>query len=374
LLLDQRGTGRSAAGFRCELDQAATLTTGAVEALGEMLEECLATIRHDPRLFSTSPAVGDLDALRRALGAEEWNLYGISYGTRVAQHYARLHPERVRSMVLDGVVPAELALGPFIARDAQAALDAILARCETDPACSSRYAELGRKFEDLRLRLAAGPVSIDVANPATGEIESRLLGESDLQGVVRLMSYTAATASLLPLAISEAHRGEYGMLAAQVDILTRDLAETVSVPMHNSVVCTEDVPYFPDDLPVDPDDVYLGTTIVDSLRAICEIWPAGVIDAGFKEPLEFDGPVLLLSGENDPVTPPEYAVRVMTAGLGNARHLVGPGQGHGMAGIGCAPRLIAAFVEAASPAAVDGACLDREPPTPFFLSKLGPAP
>src|SRR5690606_39232970 len=168
VLLDQRGTGRSADGFRCQAAGTTALTTGAVEELDVMLEECLASIERDPRLFSTSPAVDDLEALREALGVEQWNLYGISYGTRVAQHYARMHPQRVRSMVLDGVVPADLALGPDSARDAQAALDAIFARCGSNPDCASRYGALGRMFDDLEIRLDAGPVSIDVADPASG--------------------------------------------------------------------------------------------------------------------------------------------------------------------------------------------------------------
>ena len=73
---------------------------------------CLANLPGDPRYYTTSVAVRDLDDVRAALGYQQIDLYGVSYGTRVAQHYMRRYPERVRAAVLDGVVPPELALGP----------------------------------------------------------------------------------------------------------------------------------------------------------------------------------------------------------------------------------------------------------------------
>src|SRR5690606_18888802 len=111
-------------------------------------------------------------ALREAFGVERWNLYGISYGTRVAQRYAARFPQHVRTMILDGVVPVPLPLGPAIATDAQAALDGIFARCAADADCAVRYPDLPERFEGLLLRLASGPVSIDLANPSTGRLET----------------------------------------------------------------------------------------------------------------------------------------------------------------------------------------------------------
>jgi len=372
VLLDQRGTGRSADGFECHLTENAAFDTNEIDELRDAINRCLAELERDPHFFSTEPAVGDLDALREALGVEQWNLYGISYGTRVAQRYAARYPERVRAMILDGVVPVSLPLGPAIATDAQDALDGIFARCAAEPSCAGRYPELPALFDGLRLRLASGPVSIDVSNPTTGRLETRLFSSSDLAGVVRLMSYSSAMASLLPLAIDDAYHGDYTLLAAQVDMLTSDLAAAVNMPMHNSVVCTEDVPFFPPAR--GHDSSYLGTSVVDALVEICEIWPASPASSDVKQPLEFAGPVLLLSGELDPVTPPRYAAQVVAAGLGNAKHITVPGQGHGIAGIGCAPRLIGRFLETASVDAVDARCLEREPPAPFFLSATGPAP
>ena len=120
------------------------------------------------------------------------------------------------------------------------------------------------------------------------------------------------------------------------------------------------------------DGTYLGTSIVDALDEICARWPAGAIDEDFKAPVVSDRPALLLSGSNDPITPPDYAARV-AATLERSTQLVGDGQGHGIVSVGCVPRLLRAFLERPEQA-IDADCLAAEPPTPFFLSLLGPAP
>src|SRR5690606_16441059 len=190
VLLDQRGTGRSADGFECTLTEGAAFDTTAVIELQHAIDGCLTELVRDPRFFSTEHAVADLDALRAAIGVEQWNLYGISYGTRVAQRYTARYAEHVRAMILDGVVPVSLPLGPAIATDAQAALDGIFDRCLSEPMCAARYPDLPELFDGLRLRLASGPVSIDVANPPTGKLETRLFSGRDLAGHVRPLSYS----------------------------------------------------------------------------------------------------------------------------------------------------------------------------------------
>ena len=113
--------------------------------------------------------------------------------------------------------------------------------------------------------------------------------------------------------------------------------------------------------------------MVDALRDICSVWPAGVIDDDFKTPLITDKPVLLLSGEADPVTPPYFAELAMV-NMDNARHITGRNQGHGLAIHGCMPDIIGRFVEAASVAELGDDCVGRLHAMPFFLDFSGPAP
>ena len=118
LLVDQRGTGASAR-MDCPVDEELIEGQFSVAQTIEYTKTCLEELPHDPRYFTTSVAVRDLEAVREALGYPSLNLYGVSYGTRVAQHYARRYPDSTRTIILDGVVPPQLALGPEIATEAQ---------------------------------------------------------------------------------------------------------------------------------------------------------------------------------------------------------------------------------------------------------------
>jgi pimeloyl-ACP methyl ester carboxylesterase len=378
ILVDQRGTGRSSAGFGCTVPDDLALDTAGPDELRAFIDGCVAQLTHDPRFYTTSVAVRDLERVRTGLGIEQWNIYGISYGTRVAQHYLRRFPEHARAVVLDGVVPPALALGPDVAREAQRALDEIFARCKADGGCALRFGDLPTEFAALLARLEAAPIGsparTGAAPPESGSPASPVpFGAQELRALVRFMSYSGTTVALLPVLLHEAYTGNYEPLVSQASTLLRGLPESLSFAMSNSVVCTEDVPYLPSDVGADLAATYLGTTILDSLNLICSRWPAGEIDADFKTPVSSDKPVLLLSGSNDPITPPDYA-QTVAATLSNSAQLVGQGQGHGLLPIGCVPRLIAKFLDDPNPAALKADCLAAEPPAPFFLTLLGPAP
>ena len=373
VLVDQRGTGQSNA-LECSSEPAG-LDTSSPERVREETERCLEQLPSDPRYYTTSVAVRDLELVRAALGYDSWNLYGISYGTRVALHYLRRYPETTRSVVLDGVVPADTVLGPHIAPDAQAALDAIFARCAADPGCSVRFPELPSAFRELLEELRERPVPLNVSDPLDDSPIELLFGVEQLGLAVRLLSYASETASLLPILIWEGRAGKLERLALQALLVARSLDESMSGGMHNSIVCTEDAPFY-NGRTVDREALersYLGALTYELLIELCALWPRGVIDAGFKEPVVSERPVLLLSGENDPITPPASAEQA-AATLSNSLHIVGPGQGHGMAPRGCLSRLIAEFVEAGSPTGLDPSCADVLRATPFFVRRTGPEP
>ena len=374
ILVDQRGTGRSATGFECALPDDVDFQIADESVLGGLVDDCLASLERDPRFFTTSVAVRDLDAVRRELGVDQWNLYGVSYGSRVAQHYLRRYPEHVRAVVLDGVVPPTLALGPDMAPAAQDALDGIFERCAQDAGCAARFGNLGSVFDEVMSQIQESPVSLATSDTTTGEIEETIVTEEYLMGVTRLFSYSDSSAALLPLIIDEAANGRFELLLAQAELISDDLERALSFPMHNSVICSEDYPFETVETSVGYAETYLGASLVDALNTICAQWPQGVVDPDFKEPLESAHPVLLLSGSNDPATPSRYAEDAIAGGLSGGLHLVLTGQGHGMAPIGCVPNLMQEFIDAAATEELDFACLDRVIPAPFFLSAAGPGP
>ena len=372
ILLDQRGTGRSAR-LSCPSADVQDLDTATLDELTALVTDCVTALDADPRYYTTSVAVGDLERLREALDLPEWNIYGISYGTRVAQHYLRRYPEHTRAVILDGVVPAELALGPAIATNAQAALEEVFTRCAGQDLCARRFPALSEQLRTLSARLVDQPLEVAMPDPLTGEPGTRTLSDRHLKVAIRLLSYAPLTTALLPLLVSEAHDGNYAPLTAQAYMFIDELERSISFPMHNSVVCTEDVPFYRDADLAGLQDTYLGNTIIDALTTVCSVWPVGQLDSDLKAPVVSDRPVLLLSGEADPVTPPSYGAQVLE-NLANARHLIGPGQGHGLAGVGCVPTLMRRFLEDLDPQGLDDTCLQRERPSPFFLNFTGPSP
>lgn len=374
LLLDQRGTGSSAR-MDCPVDDDIVAGQYSDEQTLEFTAACLGQLPHDPRFFTTSIAVTDLEALRAALGYPALNLVGTSYGTRVAQHFARRYPGSTRTLVLDGVVPPQLPLGPEIATEAQRALDDILLRCSRDTACNERFPEIGLDFASLRARLTAAPVAVTLPDPTSGRLESIAFGRNELAAAIRLLAYQPRSIAILPLLIHEAANHNFIPLAAQFQLTVTSISDSLSLGMHNAVVCSEDLPFI-DRNGIDfaaLDASYIGALQLEALEAICSIWPRGPIDDDFALPLATDIPVLLLSGGADPITPPRYAELAAVA-LGNARHLIGENQGHGQLGTDCMPGIVAEFVAAADPAALDVQCMDDAFVMPFFLDFSGPMP
>lgn len=375
VLVDQRGTGRSNR-LDCTLPEEPELTSVGRETLQQLVRKCLEQLPGDPRFYTTSLAVRDLEAVRAALGYERISLYGISYGTRVAQHYIRQYPDRVRAAILDGVVPATLALGPRIAIEAQNALEAAFERCEKNESCARSYPRLPETFRSLMTRVSDEPFRLSIPDPLTGEPTSVTLDRERLSGAVRLLSYSDETASMLPLLIHEAGvSGRPQSLGAQYLMIRREAERQIAQGMHFSVVCSEDAPRWSESGVSESalERTYLGPELMAAMQTVCAQWPRGAVDENFAEPLRSDVPMLLLSGGNDPVTPAAYAQQILP-GLSRAKHLILRGQGHGQIAIGCVPRLAAEFISAASSEGLDTSCLESVRPAAFMLSPVASAP
>jgi pimeloyl-ACP methyl ester carboxylesterase len=153
------------------------------------------------------------------------------------------------------------------------------------------------------------------------------------------------------------------------------VGDQLAYGMHNSVVCTEDVPFYrPGEINrSELATTFLGTTQLDALQNLCAVWPRGPLDEDLREPVRSDAPVLLLSGGNDPVTPPsaaEQAKRFLTQSL----HVVLKDLGHGQLVAPCVDRVMADFINRATVKGLDVTCTQSAGPLPFFISPAGPAP
>jgi pimeloyl-ACP methyl ester carboxylesterase len=371
LLVDQRGTGQSNP-LKCpdiELDEALAQDW---DELARATRECLDSVDGDPRFYTTTIAMHDIDRARAALGYERVNLFGGSYGTRAAQVYLRLFPERVRTMVLDGVVPQTLTLGTEHAAKLDQTLGRVLTACDADPDCGKAFPGASDKLVELASRLEDTPVEVTVEHPSTGESVTLSYDREVLASSLRFLSYSSDTQAMLPLLIYEAwDKQRFDRLASQMLIAATGLQQSISQGMEMSVMCAEDFPWFPDD--PGTDDYLMGDMIHKAVSIQCSVWPRGPVPEGFHDPVTADVPVLLLSGELDPVTPPEYGDSVAVH-FPRATHLVARGQGHIVTTRGCMGELVSEFIAAGDFGEVDTDCMSRMSRTPYFTSLTGPAP
>jgi pimeloyl-ACP methyl ester carboxylesterase len=376
ILVDQRGTGRSHR-LDCHYDNRDLLESFDDVDVGPANVECRDELAKtsDLRQYTTSIAVRDLDHVRQLLGYSRINIYGQSYGTRVAQHYARRYPQFTRTLILDGVIDPATVLGPAIAVDAERALERILRRCSADAACKKAFADPYADYQNLRARLIANPPRVTVSD-ANGKPIEFSFGARHLSAVLRLASYSDDHAALLPLSLHLAGRdNNFTPLANQFRVFARVLEEQFAYGMHNAVACSEDTPLI-DAARLDRkslDLTHMGAMQVEELIEACKEWPKGVVDADLHAPFKSKAAALLLSGADDPVTPPEYAARAQEA-FADSKHVIIAAHGHGQLGAPCVDRVIASFIDAATARGLDASCTNKLAPMPFFITLSGPSP
>ncbi len=372
VLVDQRGTGGSNP-LECEPDDGAGLQSVFEDALPEkVVSQCLEEIEADPRQYATPTAVADLEQVLGALGYARVNLWGGSYGTRVALEFMRRYPQRVRTATLDGVAPAGMKLPLSFVTDGEAAFERLVADCEAESGCGKAFPDLRRDLSALRSRLARQPARVEISDPVTGEPqEVRVTENVFLSGLFRPL-YAPEISSLLPLAVARAAGGDFNPLLAQNLEFTEALADNLAVGMHLSVVCSEDVPRITQADLATASRAFFGRALVDDFMRACRLWPRASMPADYFDPVRSEAPVLILSGGIDPATPPRYGEAIL-AGLPNARHAIAPNLSHGVSGHGCAPRLIEKFVRGADAKSLDARCLERIP-RPLFVLPAGARP
>lgn len=376
LLVDQRGTGRSAA-LSCKAFTPDDRAEFELDPLPKA-RECLAELGArgvDPAQYTTSAFVADLEDVRVALGYPTLNLWGGSYGTRVAQEYLRRHPDRVRSVVLDGVAPPSMRITLDVWATRDKALDGILAACAASPACAAAHGKVAAQLAQLQQDLAS-PREVTLTDPRTGRPLTVPLSFDHVIGAVQPLTYTPELSSLLPGLIDAAAAGHFQPLLAATLSFTSDMAEQMNAALHFSVTCAEDVPRIDAAARKTLLEGTRGASVAARLVSVCSVWPRGTMPPDFATPVRSDVPVLLLSGGLDPVTPPAYADTVAKT-LPNSRQVVAPGLGHIVSSHACAPRLVAAFVDTPRPDALPKACVEFLQGTkrpPFFTDALAARP
>jgi pimeloyl-ACP methyl ester carboxylesterase len=353
VLVDQRGTG-SSNGMACGTEDAAEWMV-----LGLRFDFDPAgcpEFEADPTLYTTPIAMDDLDRVREAMGYDRINLWGGSYGARAALVYMRRHPDRVRSVVLDGVAPLSLKVPAEFPRTSQAALDLLLDDCRRDSDCARR-GDVAAMLDETLARLAESPTEVTVPFPGEAAPVTIPYGRLEFASSILYALYNPFTSAAIPAAIQAAHGGDYGPAAALGATFAAAIRPTFSMGMTLSVLCAEDIPYFTEAaMDAEARGTFLGEEFGDGLHEACAAWPSGSVPFGYHDPVVSDIPTLLLSGEGDPVTPPEFADEAATS-LGTSLHLVFPEMGHGQTTSPCGAAIVSAFYAAGSVDGLDASCV-----------------
>jgi pimeloyl-ACP methyl ester carboxylesterase len=369
VVFDQRGTGFSEPSLDCPelsdlsyelLDDDLSVAEGTERYVATTLacRERLGRQGIDFSAYNSVQSAADVRDLRLALGYDAWNLYGISYGTRLALTTMREHPEGIRSAVLDSTVPVQSGEAETPANIARA-FAKLFDGCAADASCRAAFPDLEGAFYRLVERLNESPVTEPVTDPLSGERYSLLLNGDSLFGVLAQALYSSDLIPLLPLAIRAADQGvDYSLLARMAMIGTIQ-GEFISEAMFYSVRCHEEIAFTTRAELAAADDAFpqLGGAFDQSSYAdVCTPWGAGAAGPAENQPATSDIPALVLAGEYDPATPPEDG-RIAARTLRNSFFFEFPGLGHGVSVDGACPLSITlAFLEDPR-AAPDAGCI-----------------
>jgi pimeloyl-ACP methyl ester carboxylesterase len=373
VLVDVRGTGGSNP-LDCELGDPLKRTSAMMT--DEEVDRCLAELQKkaDLRYYSSYHAMADIDLVRQAIGAEQIDLWGGSYGTRAAMVYQKMFPQHTRTIVLDGVAPYDVTLPAYYARDAQRALDLLFVRCGADPACREMLPEPRKTLDAIWARLEAAPAVVNLAHPRSGQPTTFTVTRELAAGTLRFLLYAAEGGSFIPFILKRAEEGDYLPLAGALISAMDSTDDTMFLGFTFSVLCSEDLPFI-DRQKADSSSrgTFLGSADLDAWIRVCERWPRTELPEGFATIPPSFVPALLLSGEVDPVVPPSWGDLALGS-FKNGRHLLVPATAHNTSHVGCTGKLIESFLKKGSAEGLDASCLERVRPPSFITSFAGARP
>jgi pimeloyl-ACP methyl ester carboxylesterase len=357
IVFDQRGTGYSQPRLDCPEREAitpmllgGTLTDdesgGAIVDAFRRCRERLIAEGIDLTAYKSAASAADIDDLRAALGYDRLNLYAISYGTRLALTLMRDHPDAVRSAVLDSTYPLQVNLYTALAPNAERAFNVFFDRCAADPTCNSSYPDLRAVFYGLVDELDAHPVSVSLST-ASGEQTVQLDGGL-LIDVLFVGLYNPSVRETMPQMIYEFRMGEYGILRRRLALYFEG---STALGMQMAVQCAEEFPFnapeeaFAAAQGVQPQIAAFFPGSVQPLFAVCREWTTVPPNPRENSPVHSDVPALVLAGEGDPITPPEWG-RMVAGDLTHAWFHEFPAPGHWVArSSSCAVQMALAFWE-----------------------------
>ena len=374
VLIDQRGMGSSNP-LNCEADEDISLLLSDAELANlsrEHLQQCLLDLDADVTKYTQDLANEDIHDILLALGYDRVNLYGGSWGTRSALLYNRQFPEQVRSVILDGAAPLENKVPLYANADAERALQALFEDCAADTNCQAAFPDLEQDFNQVLAAFADTGFEVTLNDATTGEEITFLLGRSTFVNAIRAILYTPQISRLIPIIIEQAKARDFRALTAVLDALDGEMSIAQGAQM--TILCAEDYPRMSSqEIADEAANGFVGDAFFNVFRNGCSVWPQAPLPEVYTQDLTSQVPTLILSGAIDPVTPERWGNR-MAEVMTNSLHLVAANTGHNVAPYGCAPELMAQFLDQGAVDNIDGSCLDELTRPSFFIDANGPTP
>jgi pimeloyl-ACP methyl ester carboxylesterase len=368
VLVDQRGTGSSHP-LDCALGEGPDellRTWLAMIVDPDLVRECRAALAGSADLtqYGTAAAMDDLDDVRAALGARQINLVGVSYGTRAALTYLRRHPREVRTLTLISVLPPWEGARFGQPRYTDSALSRLADACRAENRCREAFPAFRTELDDLLSRLDSSPMRVTIDHPAFHGNVTVTLTRPVAAGAIGRMLYSSATSRYIPAMVHDLARGHADTVALVWALTARAMDRGLYAGAHLSVGCAEDVLPWP---PARSDSAAAGTVLgsagIRSLYVACREWPRRTLEPDARAALRSGVPALLVSGDDDPVTPPAYADEVR-AGLSQAVSVTVHGWAHAPSPP-CVVAMIGEMVERGSTAGLTDRCAGQTSRLPF---------
>jgi pimeloyl-ACP methyl ester carboxylesterase len=367
VLIDQRGTGGSNQMLFPPAPDLSGLTPDEAHVrLERWAEGELKDLNGDPRFYTSAVAADDLDDVRAALGYDQIDLYGSSYGATLAQYYLRQHEVHARAVVLDGGTLLDLPILELMAARSQEALDRVFARCSAEEDCRGAYPNLEADFQTALHRLIRHPVRTEAVDYRSGE--HVILTADWLAGRVHELLKSGQSGEI-PRLVHLSAEGNFEPLIQLVLAALRE-PDAMRQAMFWSTECSEAWAAHDPGMAgkLGAGSYYLGAMLegMSRLELGCSLMPAIPQPANDSDPVRSSVPVLLLNGSLDPQDPPENVADAATE-LPNSLVVVAP-EAHVFGHVGCMPDLIAAFLEAGTVDGLDTGCVDDLAPPAFSTS------
>lgn len=311
----------------------------------------------DLNAYNSKFIAKDLNALKKALGYISWNVYGVSYGTRIALEYAREFPEDITNLVLDSTIPPNAPYYSQNTSNYRRALEILFDKCAKDPQCNQNYPELKSTLKETITKLDQNPLIVPVDKNITASKEFAF-NSQDMMIAIHQGLYSQKLFEVLPLMIKEFNEGNKEMISALVSSLAARLS--LDYGTYYCVVCNETIPFNSfQEYKKNNEKSKLapkGLSFYKAEFSICEKWNTKSLDSTINKPVTFNKPSLIFSGEFDPITPPSYG-RLTAKTLSNSFNLEVPSYGHGSSFSPCSKNSIVSFLNNPS-AKPDPSCFD----------------